>query len=134
MKAQDRSYNCGIFATMFLLETQGIKADPRLLESIAGTTPKNGTTHEGMVKILHHYGKFTMSGRGTLDILRRHLPAIVNYQSGGDGHYGTVLAVYKRALWLWDPSDGKVKSIKLVDFRRRWFSKRYGRRWFLALA
>lgn len=125
---QDRPYNCGIFAARYLLK---IKDSPRYLEKLAGTTEKEGTSHDGMKKIFKHFKIHYLSGEADLGLVKGLLPAIVNYQAWGDGHYGVVLTIGDKVA-LWDPGDGKIRKFTISEFKKRWFSKRYGKNWFIA--
>lgn len=130
MRKQDRDYNCGIFAVMYLL---GFGLNPRELEKIAGTSPRTGTSHRGIVSIFKYVGVDTNQGSGSLKKLAAAVPAIVNYQWDGDGHYGVVVSVGRVDMEIYNPGTGKIETMSKRKFYKAWFSKRYGKKWFLSV-
>ena len=131
---QDRDYNCGIFAAMYLLyHYRGIrKLHPRFLEELAWTTKRDGTTHEGICEIFRHYGIDQEYGTGTIELIRGKSPVIVNFQLDRSGHYG-VITQWRTdgTLQLWEPWGNKRYWLTETAFDKIWFSKRFGSHWFL---
>lgn len=137
---QTNDYNCGVFAAMYYLEKyfgiEHIEYQAGLLGSVAGTTPENGTSHEGVYSI---FGSIlsapvlTYKYNASVEDLISNLPAIVNCQSDGEGHYIVITDGDSLRLQYWDPADGKNYSIYNPEewARKYWYSNLYGTRWFL---
>lgn len=132
-KSQDRDYNCGVFALRFVLSLIGRdEFDTRMLERMLGADPKAGTSHNALCLYMERHGiKYVAEGNSSLRRLKAHLPAIVNHQQGGEGHY-TVFTAYKDGYFAqFDPWNGLILRLREKTFYPTWFSKRYGKRWFL---
>jgi ABC-type bacteriocin/lantibiotic exporter with double-glycine peptidase domain len=130
---QDRDYNCGIFASMYVLwNFCGIrKLNPRFLEELAWTKKRDGTRHEGICEIFRHYQIDTEYGTGTIDLIRGKVPVIVNFQLDRSGHYGVIIGWNGSEVHLWEPWGAKSYWLRGSDFDKIWFSKRFGSHWFL---
>lgn len=132
MRSQDRDWNCGIFCLAFVLELFGMKPDIRTLERTAGVTAADGTPHGVFEGVLVRYGIKWISKRGTsLAVLAKNLPAIVNYQAYRDGHYAVFLTCRRGVFSVYDPAVGQIVLLSADRFLPRWFSRRYGKRWFI---
>lgn len=122
-----------MFALQFLLLCHGkAVTDLEALEAELGTEEEAGTSHEALLNFLKeeevHY-----TYEASLEQLSGHLPAMVNYQYGDDGHYGVVLSITKDAVLLYNPYPGELELLNKAEFYESWYSKRYGNRWFLSL-
>ena len=130
---QDRPYNCGIFACMYVLSKyyKIHRLHPRFLEELARTRKLSGTTHEGIQEIFRHYKIRYTSGTGTISLIRYLVPLIVNFQFEDEGHYGVIIGWVEGEIHIWEPWRAKHFWINESDFDRIWFSRRYGSHWFL---
>lgn len=129
---QSSEYNCGVFALHFLLQCSGVEQNLAALEKELGTTEEKGTSHKAMVRILKHF-KIKTSYNSSLQKLSRHLPAIVNYQYTEIGHYGVVLSMTDNFLVLYNPDIGALETMRKSAFKKVWYSKLYGKKWFLTI-
>lgn len=135
---QTKDWNCGPTAcAYYFARFQGIQEnyDQRidLFEKIGNCTKDKGTSHEGMVKIIHEMGFNSIwnYADGIEELIPALMPCIVNYQYDGDGHYGVIEGFQNNDLLIWNPATGKRDKINKYDFEKIWYSKRYGSKWFL---
>jgi len=53
--------------------------------------------------------------------LERKIPVIVDWFSVDEGHYSAVVGINNKNIYLQDPELGKVRKLKINDFKRIWF-------------
>jgi len=138
-KPQTKDYNCGPTALCYFLHMHGIEAQPDILEDHLGTTPEDGTSHEGIVQYLRLIGFPLIAGEIPLHQVR--LPMLVNFWEGTDGHYAVIEDIYittsgtqGNRIYLRDPADGLLHIHSFEDFTKNWYSLRYGKNWGLCKA
>lgn len=136
---QDKEYNCAVFALHFLLGISSINYDVKELEKELGTNEDNGTSHEQIINWLDskRITSITYGSNSNVQRLSSVLPALVNYQlcdnDGCDGHYGVVLTVNENKIILYNPYSGEIESVDRNYFEEKWYSERFGSKWFLKI-
>jgi ABC-type bacteriocin/lantibiotic exporter with double-glycine peptidase domain len=130
---QTNDYNCGPTALSYFLRQHGIRYEIDYLEKALLTTPEHGTSHDAIQSFLYAIEFPFISG--DLRFSAMHLPMLVNYWKKDDGHYGVIIELHIEArsslVALFDPEDGRKHLMDVSDFRRNWYSKRYGKNWGL---
>lgn len=128
LKPQDKDYNCGVFSVNFLLSLYGHKTDCEQLEKIMRSTEKDGTDHNGIIRGLIRFELNVIQKYNcTVSDIPDNVPSIINYQSGGDGHYSVIIGRQNKKLIIYDPEFGCIRLIALT--KKNWFSKRFGKGW-----
>lgn len=131
---QDKDYNCGVYALCFFLHSNGIKSRLTEIERMLNPTDADGTSHESITKVLKELGiynnQFLDSSIGQL---KEKLPALVNYQYDGDGHYGVVKGMSWNRFIIYNPCTGEEEFGQTSEFDKSWYSERYGSHWFLTI-
>jgi ABC-type bacteriocin/lantibiotic exporter with double-glycine peptidase domain len=95
---------------------------------IDGTLPGAITEYLYRENVLPHA---TFTGTAIEDVPK---PCLVLYRWYRDDHYSVVTRCTKKRVWLFNPGNGKVESLKLQDFEDRWWTKRpSSRTWALTL-
>jgi predicted double-glycine peptidase len=54
-------------------------------------------------------------------LLKKGIPAIVDWFSTDEGHYSVAVGVDKSNIYLQDPELGRIRKMKREDFQRVWF-------------
>jgi predicted double-glycine peptidase len=130
LERQKKDYDCGVYAVNFLMELHGIyNFGIDFLEQELKTTADNGTTHED---ISNWFNNDVLSGYDS-DINKIKVPALVNYQYDGEGHYGVVLCITKKMVTIYNPAIGDIEIVDKGQFILSWYSERYGNKWYLSL-
>ena len=114
---------CGPTVIQMFLYRDGIEASVEEIAKIAGTTKENGTSIEGMVKALEHYGYETSAKElSTPDDLRyyinKQIPVIVDWFSPEGvpgGLYSIVVGINKKNVPLRAPSFPKIRKISIKN-------------------
>lgn len=133
LRKQSKDYNCGVYALHFLLRLHKLKlGSHKKLEALLGTHREEGTSHDAITAALERVPHAVWYD-ATLEDLSANLPALVNYQFQNDGHYGVVVSITASTLILYNPWGGALEVLDKAEFFKYWYSKRYGRRWFLSL-
>lgn len=133
---QDKDYNCGVYATAFYLDILGVPyQDIKELEKMLKTDENNGTKPSDIVRVINELMKrknnawigmrAIFSSDNLMPDLLEKTPCIVNYQYGGDGHYGVVVCVQNWNVLLYNPAIGELEIIDLGSFINSWYSERY---------
>jgi ABC-type bacteriocin/lantibiotic exporter with double-glycine peptidase domain len=135
---QDKEYNCAVYALEFLLRFNGILYDIKVLEKELGTNEKDGTSHKQIIDWLKNKVTSINYGyNGFIKDLHFKLPCLVNYQlcdeDDCDGHYGVLLTISDKSVIVYNPYNGELDKMYRDDFVRKWYSERYGKRWFLKI-
>ena len=125
---QTKEYDCGVVAVKYLLELRGHYGDVGEIEKRLGTTPDEGTSHEGILSYLNTIEDFNPQPF-TGPIESAPFPCIVNYWWGGDGHYAVVVSKTEHFLFLFNPASGEIERWRYDDFNNVFFSMRYGPKW-----
>lgn len=133
---QNEDYNCAVYCLHFILGLHGIHVLPETLEPIMGTTEKDGTSHEGIMKGLSHFNLKWVSWKDShVSSLQEFLPAIINYQycdgDGCDGHYSVVLGQGHGFFVIYNPATGEIEKLDTDYLEKNWYSERYGKGWFI---
>ncbi len=129
---QSSDYNCGVYALHLLLQCHGVVTDLEVLELALKTTEEEGTSHTNITDYLADKN-IVAAYDASLKQLSAHLPAMVNYQYTGEGHYSVVLSITPQQVILYNPDLGALEAIASADFERVWYSELYGNKWFLSL-
>lgn len=126
-------YDCGIFATRFFMGLYGITmTECQMLENGYHITELDGSKPDHIVSFLNRQGVMGSSWKdATIEILERHLPAIVNYTQDGDGHYGVIIGHSTERFFMYDPAIGDIRVILKEDFEKVWESPRYYKHYFI---
>ncbi len=133
---QTKDYNCGPTALSYFLHLHGIEAQPAILEDHLGTTPEDGTSHEGIETYLRLIGFPHYAGEQALHQIK--LPMLVNFWEGTDGHYANIVGISLSttpalsSIVMFD--DGEERVHRFEDFTKNWYSLRYGKNWGLCKA
>jgi predicted double-glycine peptidase len=127
---QQEDYTCGPAAVRYLLERFNVRISERALAAELRTTARRGTTHKAIRDFLdrrklRYVEKYNSTWSGLI------LPALVNFQCEGDGHYGVAESMIEGGLVVWDPWTGGNRWYSEGEWLGIWFSSLYGRRWFL---
>ncbi|MDE1856263.1 MAG: GNAT family N-acetyltransferase [Candidatus Micrarchaeota archaeon] len=137
--AQVFDFTCGPASLKSVLQYNGVKASERALSSF-GTTVEWGTDHESLVHAANAFGMKAEEklGANITDIIKcidKGTPVIVNYflKKAGEGHYSVAYGYDKSNLYIMDVATGKKEKMSKQEFDEQWFSKRYGKKWMLAL-
>lgn len=140
LKAQDKEYNCGIFALNFLLSLYGKEVDTDELERICETTEDDGTSHVAIVKALRELNMTYVVEEGHTGREINNFPCLVNFQSDDDGHYGVIVCdvlvkgdFFEKYYIIYDPATGELIRMPKKKFHEIWFSSRYGFGWKLEI-
>jgi ABC-type bacteriocin/lantibiotic exporter with double-glycine peptidase domain len=126
----ETDWDCGLVASKYLTILLGGEWLTSLDEAalIGKSTPEDGTPHEGILDLLA-YGGLRFVGKTFQTVAQVPIPAIVNYQSDGDGHYGVVVSKTTENVFIFDPADGVVRTFTFSEFDEVFYSLRYGRMW-----
>lgn len=129
---QTEEWNCGAAALAHLLERFNVRASIDYLDTQLGCTPEEGCSHQDFCRVLQRYKlRFISNDDSSVAELSQHLPAIVNFQCEGDGHYGVTESVGDDGLVVWDPWTGGNRWYSFEEWDRIWYSDRYGSKWWL---
>lgn len=154
IKAQQNGYSCGIYAIRFLLflffgyNPYSIKG----LYSSVNISKKNGMSPNDALIFFNdlRYVKpyrgskhiksercplfnVTFEKNSSLDILKENLPAMVNYQEDGYGHWGVIIANINSRFLIYEPYAGDLKYYEINNFDNLWYSKRYYKKCFISI-
>ncbi len=139
-EAQSNDYNCGVYATHYALKMVGVNVSIDEIEKVFCLDPEMGTSHTAIIALMESLGVPYSTHYDTPDgWIDSMLPAIINLQSEGDGHYVTFIGKSQTQqgwapLYIYyDPADGEVKTIDSAELNRVWYSERYGRRWYCSV-
>lgn len=131
---QDKNYNCGAYALHFLLDFYGIHKTIEEIEYNLGTDNENGTSHVAIEKTINSFGlQYTSFNNGEIQDVKWFLPAIINYQWDGDGHYSIVLGTKDSCFIIYNPGTGEIERLEHDYLKKNWTSKRYGDGWYLGI-
>ncbi len=129
---QTEEWNCGAAALAYLLERLNIRISIQRLDGMLEGSSIDGTSHHAFLTVLRLLGlKFDAQSESSIDALRRHLPAIVNFQCEGDGHYGVAESWIEDGVVVLDHWTGGNRWYSEPEWTRIWRSARYGDRWWL---
>ena len=116
---QDEEYNCGPFASSYLLAKKGIDVDPKMLEKLENTTSKEGTDPDDIRDTIGGHESFNTS----IQELANSAPAMVAYQHNGDGHYSVVDRVDEDGVHIFNVAKGKTDVVPIDRFQKKWHDK-----------
>jgi len=124
---QKEKWSCGPTALKILLHYLGIRKTEKELFKLSQTTPRLGTHHLQIIKVLKDLGFKVKYGEwGDFRLLNylvneRNLPVIVDWFLEDEGHYSVVCGLNKRFIWLADPAIGKIRKMPWEKFLKVWF-------------
>lgn len=128
---QTEDWNCGGTVLIRLLDRFNVRLSQENADFLLSSTPDDGTSHDSFKRVLAAKGLRYLSSDGSFDELISHLPAIVNFQYEGDGHYGIAETWSDGRINVWDPWTGGMLSFSQIAFEALWYSDRYGPKWWL---
>lgn len=143
---QRYDYDCGPAALKTLLDMQGYPDwDLVKLTELCMTTKQDGTSHQGIIEALRKLSVLYIAENETRAAWEVPRPFLANIYlpAEDDGHYVVVLRRYRSGVpgrrgsrcnvfEVWDPECG-LREIEIGDFMKNWYSKRYGKQWFLCV-
>jgi len=118
---------CGPASLRMVLGYFGIKKSEKELAKLSGCSKSKGVEAGNLLKVAKKLGLkgFIKDLAKTSDIrkyvLERKIPVIVDWFSVDEGHYSVVVGVDNKNIYLQDPELGKVRKLKIQDFKRIWF-------------
>jgi predicted double-glycine peptidase len=120
---QTKDYNCGVFAIQYILRLKGVLCpDIEILEKELNTSKKDGTPHEEMARYLTERNiPFGRCNGAITDF-----PTLVTYRYEDEDHYGVIININERLLWLYNPATGDIDMMRIKDFLNVWKCRRYG--------
>ena len=138
MRQQD-DWTCAAAALNHLLERFNIRISQTRLDNLLDQNPDTkigadkGVSHDDIVRVLKDHLElwFVSHSDSTLGMLLQHLPALVNFQREGDGHYGVAETWSDNGLVVWDPWTGGNLWYPGWHWETIWYSRLYGARWWL---
>jgi ABC-type bacteriocin/lantibiotic exporter with double-glycine peptidase domain len=130
---QDKEYNCAVYALHFLLGLYDIKPSIEEIEKLVNPSIENGASHEDILRALHSFKIMSWSSNGRIIDFIDNLPALVNYQYDGDGHYGVIIGKTSKAFIMYNPYNAEIETIQFKEFEKIWYSERYGANWYMQL-
>jgi ABC-type bacteriocin/lantibiotic exporter with double-glycine peptidase domain len=116
---------CGPTSLKMVLEYYGISKSEKELSKLtkcndSGTRAKNivlAAKHSGM----NAYIKDNSSIKEISTLLKRGIPAIIDWFSHDEGHYSVVIGLDDKHIYLQNPEIGGVKKLDKKAFIRTWF-------------
>jgi ABC-type bacteriocin/lantibiotic exporter with double-glycine peptidase domain len=117
--------DCGTWALKYLLFLAHVFAKAAQIEAV--TKPDMcGTSPDKIGVFLRLLGlNYWVSFERTVRNI--NLPALVDWQKDGQGHWSVAIEIVGSNLILFDPEEGKAVSMSVNKFDRAWFSKMYGK-------
>ncbi len=118
---------CGPACLKMVLEFLGEEHSERSLGKLAGTTKKDGTPGEGLVKAAKKLGfRAKIKDHATPADVRKYvtgkkIPVIIDWFYQDCGHYSVVVGADKTHLQYIDPVDGKIHAMSWKHFMTIWF-------------
>jgi ABC-type bacteriocin/lantibiotic exporter with double-glycine peptidase domain len=137
---QNRDYNCAAGAVNFFVwANSGKELDIDVTTRRLGCHPDHGTDHNsivGFLDFLYRYESHVEHGH-CLQLRKLSLPLLVNWWSGDDGHYSVITEITlgggEGSIRMFDPADGRIHEKDWNEFKKNWYSNRYGKNWGLYL-
>jgi predicted double-glycine peptidase len=134
---QTTDYNCGPAALAYFLDAVGIIGyNVDYLTRVLGTTDEEGTHPKAIANFIREKGLRCFAGSHIL-LEDFTLPMIVNYFVEDDGHYAVITDLdFTPAggmVTYFDPATGHHEQMTWDQFRKNWYSFRYGDHWGLFL-
>jgi len=118
---------CGPVSLRMVLDYFGIKKSEKELAKLSDCSKSKGVEAEGLLKAVKKFGLkgFIKDFSEIKDIrkyvLKKKMPVIVDWFSEDEGHYSAVAGIDNKNIYLQDPELGKVRKLKINDFKRIWF-------------
>lgn len=124
---QTRSGLCGPASLKMVLDYFGVKKSEKELAKLSGATKEKGVEAENLLKAAQKLGLegFIKDFSEIPDIkkyvLQKKIPLIVDWFSQDEGHYSVIVGINNKDIYLQDPEWGKIRKLKINDFKRIWF-------------
>ncbi len=118
---------CGPASLRMVLDYYDIKKSEKELAKLSGCSKSKGVEAEGLLKAVKKFGLkgFIKDFSKIKDIKKyvqkKKIPVIVDWSSQAEGHYSVVAGIDNKNIYLQDPELGKVRKLKIHDFKRIWF-------------
>jgi len=118
---------CGPASLKMVLDYFGVKKSERDLAKLTGCTKTKGVEAKNLLKAAEKLGfkgfikDFSKIKDIKKYILKKKIPVIVDWFSEDEGHYSVVAGIDNKNIYLQDPELGKVRKLKIHDFKRIWF-------------
>jgi predicted double-glycine peptidase len=135
-RRQKTEYTCGPAALASVLAGIGIKATEQELAKEMGTSPKEGSPPQAIVKVAKAHGvhaelRVGLSMKALEALVKSGRPVIVAIQAWSkkpkdystawnDGHYVVVVGMDDKKVMVRDPSSTPHGSMSREDFQERW--------------
>lgn len=122
-----KSSFCGPASLKMVLDYFGIKKSEKELAKLSGCSKSKGVEAESLLKAAQKLGLkgFIKDFSKIKDIkkyvVKKKIPVIVDWFSEDEGHYSAVVGIDNKNIYLQDPELGKVRKLKIQDFKRIWF-------------
>ena len=124
---RQKSSFCGPASLKMVLDYYDIKKSEKELTKLSGCSKSKGVEAGNLLKAAKKLGLkgFIKDLAKISDIrkyvLERKIPVIVDWFSVDEGHYSVVAGIDNKNIYLQDPELGKVRKLKIYDFKRIWF-------------
>jgi ABC-type bacteriocin/lantibiotic exporter with double-glycine peptidase domain len=139
---QTYNYDCGAKALQIVLAYYGVYVSEGSLIRSAGTTTKNGTEANGMLRTLRKYGLEYEAGKMTVSRIKcfidKKIPVILLLQAWAGrkitnwnrewsvGHYVVAVGYDKTKIYFDDPNTFNMAFLTSRELVKRWHSKMKG--------
>ena len=139
---QKYNYDCADASLWTVLHYFGSDMDYKTITNLAKTDPKDGTYNVNIIKMLQEINVIFKAGLITVDDLREctenNIPSIVDIQyrkenhkdlpdTWKNGHYVVAVYVSKKTIKYMDPIYGKIKSMPIELFKKKWHDEDLGK-------
>lgn len=117
---------CGPASLKMVLSYFGVEKNENDLAKLSGCSKAEGVGAKGIVKAAKSlsFRAFVRDFSGVEDIkgfVKKGIPVIVDWFSADEGHYSVVTGIDQRKIYLQDPELGRLRVMKLDEFKRVWF-------------
>lgn len=150
VKAQQHGYDCGVYAIRYLLFLffGEVRYSSKYISIYSKVSRKNGLSPdlanrflklESQIRPVKKYlpdgyrWKTVFEKESDIETLKANLPAMVNYQEEGEGHWSVIISSINGRFLLYDPWKGDLKFYSEEEFDKIWFSKRYYKKCFISI-
>ncbi len=117
---------CGPASLKMVLSYFGVDKSEEELARLSNCSKSKGVETKSLLSAAKKLGfkGFVKDFSDVKDIkkfLNKKIPVIVDWFSVDDGHYSVVVGMDRKNVYLQDPELGRLKVIKIKDFKTVWF-------------
>ena len=117
---------CGPASLKMVLSYFGVEKSEMSLVRLSKCSKDKGATAENLLKAAKKLGfkgfiKDYSDFKDVKRFLKKKIPVIVDWFSVDEGHYSVVVRVDGKKIYLQDPELGRLKIMKLKEFKTVWF-------------